>query len=84
MSVELGGLGFLMALVGLGTLAVWLYALVDALRRPKDVWAAARQDQLVWVIVVVFLNLIGALVYLMVAKPTLDRAAVEVSTPVAV
>lgn len=69
------GVGFLALLLGLAGVVFWLYALVDALRRPKDNWLAAGQDQLVWVMVVVFLNLIGALVYVMVAKPALDKAA---------
>lgn len=69
------GVGFLALLLGLAGVVFWLYALVDALRRPKGNWLAAGQDQLVWVMVVVFLNLIGALVYVMVAKPALDKAA---------
>jgi hypothetical protein len=55
--------------------AIWIWALVDALRRPTSDWEGARQNQIVWVLVIVLTNLIGAVIYLLVARPQLDRAS---------
>ena len=53
---------------------VWVYALVDALRRPADAWTRAAQNQLVWVLVILLGNVLGAVIYFAVARPQLKRA----------
>lgn len=73
----MGGLGFLLLLMGLGTFVVWVYALFDLLRRPEDEWRAAGQDRLLWALVVIFLSLIGAVLYLVIARPALERERVS-------
>lgn len=50
---------FLIVLVGIGILLP-LLALVDALR--------SSNDKLIWVIVILFLNVIGALLYLVIGR----------------
>jgi hypothetical protein len=61
---------FLLAPIGL---LIW--ALVDLLRRPQDQWTEAGQNQLVWALVVVFLAVIGPILYLTIARPQLRNAA---------
>lgn len=56
----------------LGTV-LWVVALVDLLRRPSWQWVAAGQNQVVWALVVVLGQLIGAIVYWLVARPSLRR-----------
>ncbi len=74
--MAVGVFGLFVALVGLAGLALWIVALVDALRRPVSEWEAAGQNQIVWVGVIVFASLIGALIYWMVARPQLESMRV--------
>lgn len=66
------GAGFLFVLIGLAGLALWLWALVDVLKRPEADWRRAGQDRLIWILVVIFLTFIGALLYLVIARPQLE------------
>ncbi len=57
--------GFL--LVGLAALAVWVWALIDAIKTPDGTFRAG--NQLIWVLVILFGNLLGAIIYLIVGRP---------------
>lgn len=70
------GFGLLLALIGIAGFALWIVALVDALKRPTDNWERAGQNQIVWVVVIVFANIIGALIYWIVARPQLESVPV--------
>ena len=52
-------------LIGLGSLAVWIWALVDCVRRTF----AGDNEKLIWVVVIVLANTIGAIIYLIVGRP---------------
>lgn len=60
--------------LGLGTL-VWIWMLIDALVRPASAWRAADRSQVAWILVLVLLSWIGALLYLVIARPALRQAA---------
>lgn len=62
-------------LVVLAVPVLMVVALVDMLRRPAADWEEAGQNQLVWVLLVVFLTLIGVILYFAVARPRLEDAA---------
>lgn len=62
------GLFSLLSIVGF---VIWILALVEVLRTPEDVWSAAGQDRLIWALVVIFLNVLGAIIYYVVARPSL-------------
>jgi hypothetical protein len=62
-------------LVGLAGTVFWIWSLVDLLRRPDQQYAAAGQTKVVWLLVVLLGHVIGSLIYLLVARPSLDRAA---------
>ena len=65
---------FLVLLV-LAPLALLVWALVDLVRRPQSEWAAAGQNQIVWALVVVFVAVLGPILYLTIARPRLEDAA---------
>lgn len=50
-----------------GLFALWLWTLIDAIRTPDEAFRAG--SQLVWVLVIVFAQLIGSIVYLAMGRP---------------
>jgi hypothetical protein len=59
------------AVVGLALFAWWLVMLIDAVRTPTATWQAAGQEQLLHILLMVFLGVIGTIVYVVVARPKL-------------
>jgi hypothetical protein len=53
-------------------LPVW--GIIDAATKPESVWAAAGQNKLVWVVVQIFLGVLGAAVYFLAIRPKLKAA----------
>ena len=72
--MDIGLLGVLVFLMALPLFIFHIWALIDVLRTPQDVWAMAGQNQLLWGIVVLFLSLIGPVLYLIIARPQLLAA----------
>lgn len=62
-------------LVVLAIPVLMVATLVDMLRRPAGEWDEAGQNQLLWVLLVVFLTVIGVVLYVAVARPRLEDAA---------
>ena len=60
--------GVLILLVVLALVALWIWALVDAIRVPDDADYRAG-TKLLWVLVIVLTGFIGAAVYLAVGRP---------------
>jgi hypothetical protein len=63
--------GILLLLVWLALTVWWLVMLVQALRTPDSVWAAADQSKILYVLVMIFLGWLGALLYVVIARPRL-------------
>jgi hypothetical protein len=59
-------------LLPLALLALWVYALVDAITVPDDSMYRAG-NKLIWVIVIVFTFAIGAVLYLVIGRPIRER-----------
>ncbi|MEM5772840.1 MAG: PLDc N-terminal domain-containing protein [Candidatus Aenigmatarchaeota archaeon] len=57
-----GGLGFLFLCLAIFAVVFWVWMLIDCLGRKKF------EDKLVWVIVLIFLNFIGAVLYYILVK----------------
>jgi len=57
---------FLLAAAGLG---IWVWALVDAIQVPDDSMYKAG-TKLIWVLVIVLAQFIGAVIYLAAGRPT--------------
>jgi hypothetical protein len=53
-----------MIVLGLAALALWIWALIDAIRNP----ALDPTMRIVWVLVIVLTSWIGALIYLAVGR----------------
>ena len=55
----------------------WLMCLIQALKVSDSTWAAADQNKLVYVLLMIFLGIIGTIVYAVVARPALRRAGAD-------
>ena len=67
------GWHLIMLLVVLNGFALWLWALVDAARRPDDQWRAAGHSKVMFVVLILFLGWLGALLYALIPGPALAR-----------
>jgi Phospholipase_D-nuclease N-terminal len=67
-------MGALLLRYGLPLLAlgIWVYALVDAISVPEDSMYRAG-NKLIWVLVILLAPLAGALIYLAIGRPAVDR-----------
>ena len=65
MDLAFGGFACVSLLVGLAGTVLWLWMLIDCLtNEPSE-----GNDKLIWALVIIFANGIGALVYLLVRRP---------------
>ena len=55
-------------LLALGAFAVWVWTLVDVIQVPGDD-RFRTGNQLIWVLVIVFTQIIGSLIYLAIGRP---------------
>ena len=67
----------LVVVVGIG-LAIaatvwWVLMLVEALRFPDAQWAAAGQNKVVQILLMVLLGVVGTIIYVLSARPELRR-----------
>ncbi|MCW2782214.1 MAG: hypothetical protein JWR35_2663 [Marmoricola sp.] len=62
---------FGIAVVGVALFVWWLLVLIEALRTPMSQWEAGGQSQLLYVLLMVFLGVIGTILYIAVARPQL-------------
>ena len=67
-------LAAIVVVIGLAVFLWWLRVLIEALRTPPSQWAAAGQNQLVYILLMAFLGIIGTIVYVAVARPQLRSA----------
>ncbi|MGZ5327592.1 MAG: PLDc N-terminal domain-containing protein [Actinomycetota bacterium] len=61
-------------ILGIAALGVWIWALVDAIQVPDDSMYRAG-TKLVWVLVIVFLQVIGAVIYFAIGRPAKGTAS---------
>jgi hypothetical protein len=54
--------------LGIGSLVVWIWALVDAIKVPHDSMYKTG-NKLIWILVIVLAGVIGAIIYLIVGRP---------------
>jgi hypothetical protein len=56
---------FFLLVVGLGGFVFWIRALVDCATKESD----AGNTKVVWVMIILFANLVGAVIYWLVRRP---------------
>ena len=61
----------LFVLVSLVLIVWWLIVLVEALRVPDQSWTVAGQNKILWVLLMVFLGVLGTILYVLIARPAL-------------
>jgi len=59
-----GGMAIVILLIGLVCLAIWIWALIDAIRNP----ALESTMRIVWLLVIFFTGIIGAIIYLLIGR----------------
>ena len=72
--MDAGLLAVIVVVIGLALFVWWLLVLIEALRTPTSQWAAAGQNQIIYIALMVLLGVIGTIVYVAVARPQLRRA----------
>lgn len=80
----LGGGFFLLYLFALafvaGSIALFVYALIDAIRMPNDA-SFNTGTQLVWILVILLAQGLGAIIYLIVGRPPGGATAAREGRP---
>lgn len=70
----------IIGLVSLAALGLWLWALVDCIQVSDDSMYESG-NKLVWVLIIVLLNWIGALLYFLIGRPKRTESAPDVRPP---
>jgi len=55
-------------LLWIGGIALWIFALIDCIRVPDDSMYRSG-TKLIWIIVIVLTQVIGAIIYLVIGRP---------------
>lgn len=61
--------------IGVGILLWWLFMLIEAVRTSDPLWKTAGQSKWLHVLAMVFLGVLGTLIYVVTARPALRRSA---------
>lgn len=61
-------------------LALWVWSLIAEISRPDWQWQAAGHSKILYVLLTIFLGLLGSLLYALIARPGLQRVAQQVPT----
>jgi hypothetical protein len=64
------GAMLLWVLLAVAAVVIWVWALVDAITNP----ALDGTMRLIWILVIIFTQIIGAIIYLLIARSTIRRA----------
>ena len=75
---NMSGFFLFFTIFAIAALGVWIWALVDAISVPNDS-DYKTGNKLIWVVVIVFAQFIGAIVYLAVGRP--DKLRPPVAAP---
>jgi hypothetical protein len=57
--------------IGVGSVALWVWGLVDAATRPEWVFQRAGSNKVMWIVLIAVLGVIAAIVYLLAVRPRL-------------
>jgi hypothetical protein len=68
-----GGLFAIFGLLFVAGFVLWVWALIDCVRVPDDSMFQSG-NKLIWVLIIVFTQIIGAVLYLLIGRPRADAA----------
>ncbi len=72
--VPVAEIGLLMiALLALIAPALMIWALVDLLQRPTAQWQGSGDSKLMWLLLIIFVALVGPVLYLTIGRRQLER-----------
>jgi len=73
--------GLLWAVLAIGMLVLWLVAVVEVAKTPDWQFRAIGSEKVVWLIVVIFLGIIGALVWWLAKRSEVLAATGRIPAP---
>ncbi|WP_110241158.1 hypothetical protein [Nocardioides gilvus] len=74
MGIGVAELGIIVIVFGVISIAVfvwWLMMLIEALRIPSGRWTATGQSQILYVLAMIFLGIIGTILYVLIPRKQL-------------
>ncbi len=71
--MTIAGLELLVGLIALGSFAVFVWSLYTILTTPESTWKAAGMNQWMWLAVVIFLPLVGSVLFVATGRRQLIR-----------
>lgn len=74
-SVLVPGVFGVIFIVWLVAVVWWLIVLIEALRLPDEAWVHAGQSKMLWVLLMVFLGVIGTILYVVIVRPALANTS---------
>ncbi|MEX2458272.1 MAG: PLD nuclease N-terminal domain-containing protein [Actinomycetota bacterium] len=79
--VFMGSLFVFFFLFWLASMALLIWAVIDAATKPDSAWQAADQSKIVWILVALFVPIAGALAYLIAIRPKVRAAGAQLPPP---
>jgi Phospholipase_D-nuclease N-terminal len=71
----------LIPLIMVSFFVAWVWAIWDAVRHTDAEWDASGQRRVNWVLLIVFLQLLGLIAYLTIARPRLEGRLNRLNRP---
>ena len=78
--IGLVGLGLVGAALGVLAMVFWIWMLIDCATKERS----EGNDKLIWILVILFTHLLGALIYFFVRRPQRKAERSQVGVPPAV
>lgn len=78
----LGGMELLILGIVFGSIGAWVWSLVDILKRSEPEWKAIGQDRTLWLLVILFVGVLGSIGYLLAIRPKFERLRAMGGLPV--
>ncbi|MEX1365516.1 MAG: DUF2510 domain-containing protein [Nannocystaceae bacterium] len=78
----MGGIELLILGIVFGSIGAWVWSLVDILKRSEHEWKALGQDRTLWLLVILFVGVLGSVGYLLAIRPKFERLRAMGGIPV--
>ena len=61
----------ILIVIGVGSMALWVWGIIDAATRPDWVFERARSNKVLWIVLMAVVGAIAAVIYLLSVRPRL-------------